>query len=60
MLVTREPVKPLRVDKIDVPTAMRQAGVELRVMERLTPLRGVWDTSLHASGIRLRNAQGWA
>ncbi len=28
-------------------------------MHRLTPLRGIWDTSLHASGIRLRNAQDW-
>jgi hypothetical protein len=33
--------------------------VELRVMESLLPLRGVWDSSLHASGIRLRNARGW-
>jgi len=29
------------------------------VMERLTPLKNVWSTSLHASGIRLRNAQDW-
>lgn len=28
-------------------------------MRRLTPLRGIWDTSLHASGIRLRNARDW-
>jgi hypothetical protein len=28
-------------------------------MESLAPLRDVWSTSLHASGIRLRNAQGW-
>jgi hypothetical protein len=38
---------------------MASAGVELRVMERLTPLRHVWSTSLHASGVRLRNAAGW-
>jgi hypothetical protein len=38
---------------------LRSSGVELRVLDRLTPLRGVWDSSLHASGIRLRNAQGW-
>ncbi len=37
----------------------RAVRVELRVMESLTPLRGVWETSLHASGIRLRHAQGW-
>lgn len=28
-------------------------------MHRLTTLRGIWDTSLHASGVRLRNAQDW-
>jgi hypothetical protein len=39
--------------------AMADAGVELRVMPSLVPLRDVWSTSLHASGVRLRNAQGW-
>jgi hypothetical protein len=43
----------------DLPAALRAEDVELRVMERLTPLRDVWSTSLHASGIRLRNAQDW-
>jgi hypothetical protein len=28
-------------------------------MDSLAPLRGVWGASLHASGIRLRNAAGW-
>ena len=28
-------------------------------MHSLTTLRGIWDTSLHASGVRLRNAQDW-
>ena len=28
-------------------------------METLTPLRGLWETTLHTSGIRLRNAVGW-
>jgi hypothetical protein len=28
-------------------------------MDNLLPLKGLWNTSLHASGIRLRNAAGW-
>ena len=43
----------------DLFVALAEQAVELRVMRRLTPLRRVWDTSLHASGIRLRNAQDW-
>lgn len=60
MWVSRTAVEPLRVDVIgDLFGALRQAEVELRVMETLVPLRSVWSTSLHASGVRLRNAAGW-
>jgi hypothetical protein len=60
MCVSRETIVPLAVEPLgDLVEALRAANVELRLMERLTPLRGVWDTTLHASGIRLRNAQGW-
>lgn len=60
MWVSRETVRPTRVEPVgDLVEALRQDGVELRLMRRLTPLRGLWDTSLHASGIRLRNAQDW-
>jgi hypothetical protein len=60
MWVSRAPVVPLAMEAIrDLPAALRADGVELRVMESLAPLRDVWSTSLHASGIRLRNAQGW-
>jgi hypothetical protein len=60
MWVSREPVRPMRVDKLsDLPAALRAAEVELRVMDDLTPLRSVWGSTLHASGIRLRNAKGW-
>lgn len=60
MWVSRETVVPIAAQTIaDLPAALATAGVELRVMERLTPLRHVWETSLHASGIRLRHAQGW-
>ena len=61
MWVSRTPVEPLGVEPIhDLPAALRDREVELRVMETLGPLRHVWSTSLHASGVRLRNAVGWA
>lgn len=59
--VSRMAVTPLRMETFhDLPGAMSDLGVELRVLDRLTPLRDVWSTSLHASGIRLRNARDWA
>ena len=42
-----------------LPTALAECDVELRAVDSLVPLRGVWSSSLHASGIRLRNAVGW-
>lgn len=60
MWVSRAAVTPLVVTVVaDLPAALAACGVELRAVESLTPLRGVWDSSLHASGIRLRNAVGW-
>jgi hypothetical protein len=60
MFVSRGEIRPLEVAPVgDLLRALRDAEVELRVLERLTPLRGVWETSLHASGIRLRTAVGW-
>ena len=60
MWVSEEVVEPIeRLTISDLPAALAAEGVELRVMERLTPLRGVWSTTLHASGIRLRNAVDW-
>jgi hypothetical protein len=60
MWVSRAPVTPISMQTLtDLPAALRAARVELRIMESLVPLRGVWETSLHASGTRLRNAQGW-
>ena len=60
MWVARTEVEPLGVDILDdLPLALAGEGVELRLMDSLVPLRGVWETSLHASGIRLRNAAGW-
>ena len=53
--VSRTAVTPLhRTTLASLPTALREANVELRVMPSLLPLRDVWDTTLHASGSRLR------
>jgi hypothetical protein len=61
MYVSREPVAPIGVETLtDLPAALRTAGAELRVVDSLIPLKGVWETSVHFSGIRLRNAEGWA
>lgn len=60
MHVAREAVRPLGAEALsDLPVRLAESGVCLRVRDDLTALRGVWDTSLHASGLRLRNAQGW-
>ena len=60
MWVSHTPVEPLRMEAIeDLLAALRACDVELRVMRELTPLRNVWSTSLHASGVRLRHAAGW-
>lgn len=60
MWVAKRSVKPLRLDTLtDLPSEHRRCGVELRVLDDLLPLKGVWQSSLHASGIRLRNAQRW-
>jgi hypothetical protein len=60
MWVSRRAVRPLRAQALrSLPQALEARNVELRVLPTLTPLRDIWSTSLHASGLRLRNAQGW-
>jgi hypothetical protein len=61
MWVARTSVVPDRVDVIDDPVeALRAQGVELRVLDRLAPLYGLWETTtLHWSAIRMRNARDW-
>ena len=60
MWVSKEVVEPLRMDALDsLVSKLEIHNVELRVVDSLVPLKEVWRTSLHASGIRLRNAQGW-
>lgn len=60
MWVGRAAVTPLAMETLtDLPAELAAQGVELRVMDSLAPLKDVWSTSLHASGVRLRNARGW-
>lgn len=61
MHVARNSVKPLSCEYLsDLTSELAAAKVELRILDSLTPLRDVWSSSLHVSGIRLRNAVGWA
>lgn len=61
MWVSRATVAPLACEQLtDLPGELVKAGVELRVMESLAPLASLWqETTMHVSGIRLRNARGW-
>ncbi len=60
MWVSRSPVTPTSVMRLDNLLAELEAcDAELRPIESLKPLKDVWSTSLHASGIRLRNAKDW-
>ena len=60
MWVSRTNVIPTGLKVIsNLDAELISRNITLRVMERLTPLKSIWLTSLHASGIRLRNAQDW-
>jgi hypothetical protein len=60
MWVSRCGVRPVAAETLsDLPRQLAERGVVLKALDTLTTSRGVWDTTLHASGIRLRNAQGW-
>jgi hypothetical protein len=49
---------PMGVEAVaDLEAAIAAAGVELRALERLQPVAEAWFSSVHYSGIRLRNAQ---
>ncbi len=60
MWVSKRIVIPKSREALTItPSRLAMEGVELRGVDSLLPLRGVWSSSLHVSGIRLRNAQGW-
>jgi|SRR5579859_3158049 len=60
MWVSRSAVRPLGVQALrSLPHALEARKVELRVLPTLTPLRDIWATTVHASGLRLRNAKDW-
>jgi RimJ/RimL family protein N-acetyltransferase len=58
--VARAPVRPLEVAPVgDLVVALEAANAELHVMDDLLPFNGAWESTLHFSGSRLRNAVGW-
>ncbi len=60
MWVSKSPVQPLGTEALsDLPAHIRSRKIDLRVLDDLTELRKVWESTLHASGIRLRNAKNW-
>jgi hypothetical protein len=61
MWVAKSAVEPLAKDSVEaLPARLAEHGVQLRVLDTLTPLRDAWCSTLHVSGIRLRNAKQWA
>jgi hypothetical protein len=62
MHVSREVIEPVDVQPVgQLPEALMAAKVELRPVESLQPLADarLWESTLHFSGIRLRNAREW-
>ena len=58
--VARESVTPLSVTPVgDLLEALEAANVELHLMEDFLPFNGAWESTVHFSGSRLRNAIGW-
>lgn len=59
--VSPNSVEPVSVDPVgSLEKALQDVGVELRVMDSLQSLTDAWHSSLHFSGVRLRNATDWA
>lgn len=57
MAVSARDVAPVRVDVLtDLPAQLAAQDVTLRPVDSLQPVEAVWGSTLHASGIRLRNA----
>jgi hypothetical protein len=60
MWVSEAPVVPLgRVALTRLEGELARRGVDLRVVDSLAPLAALWESSLHVSGVRLRNSPTW-
>ncbi|OWJ64484.1 DUF6886 family protein [Inquilinus limosus] len=60
MWVSEAAVVPLgRVALAGLDRELARRGVDLRIVDSLAPLAALWDSSLHVSGIRLRNSDTW-
>ncbi len=58
MWVSRRVVKPVGVSRLDdLPARLANLRVDLRFVSSLLSIQPVWRTTLHVSGIRLRNAK---
>jgi hypothetical protein len=58
MWVSRRAVTPLALTAVShLDREFAPDGIELRVVDSLTPLKVLRDSTLHVSGIRLRNAR---
>jgi ribosomal-protein-alanine N-acetyltransferase len=58
--VARKAVRPLEMTPVgDLAEALAAENVDLHVMDDLMPLNGAWQSTVHFSGSRLRNAVGW-
>ncbi|MDR6292272.1 MULTISPECIES: DUF6886 family protein [Inquilinus] len=61
MWVSEAPVVPLGcVALAGLDGELARCGVDLCVVDSLVPLASLWESSLHVSGIRLRNSATWA
>lgn len=60
MHVSRSMVIPSGVTKItNLRAALSACHAQLKAVPSLAPFRPAWESTLHVSGIRLRNAAGW-
>ena len=60
MWVSRRRVVPMeRIAMVRLDREFALRCVELRVVDSLRPLKSLWNTRLHVSSIRLRNATDW-
>jgi hypothetical protein len=60
MLVSRHAVVPTDVVRVEsLPAELSARGVDVRISDDLSTLKNAWDSTVHASGLRLRNASTW-